>query len=119
MIVSKVEIKNKRNKNILCGCIYILNPKYDFSEFVIYLETSLKKVASENKEVYLCGDFNIDLLVDEINNYQLYLICSSGFLPLKLFNLPELWDNQTPSLNDNIFCDNLTQDWAIVAHKLA
>ena len=79
-----VEIKNKRNKNILCGCIY-RHPKYDLSEFMIYLGTSLKKIASENKEVYMCGDFNIDLLkVDEIINYQLYynLICSFGFLPL-------------------------------------
>ena len=40
-----VEIKNKRNKNILCGCIY-RHPKYDLSEFMIYLETSLKKIAS-------------------------------------------------------------------------
>ena len=64
MIVSKlygVEIKNKRNKNILCGCIY-RHPKYDLSEFMIYLETSLKKVVNENKEVYICADFNIDLL---------------------------------------------------------
>ena len=79
-----VEIKNKRNKNILCGCIY-RHPKYDLSEFMTYLETTLKRVDSENKEVYICGDFNIDLLkVDEINNYQLYynLICSFGFLPL-------------------------------------
>ena len=47
-----VEIKNKRNKNVLCGCI-CRHPKYDLSEFMIYLETSLKKIASENKEVYM------------------------------------------------------------------
>ena len=47
---------------------YYRHPKYDLSEFMIYLETSHKKVASENKEIYLCGDFNIDLLkVDEMN----------------------------------------------------
>ena len=53
--------------------------KYDLSEFMIYLETSLKSVVSET-----CGDFNIDLLkVHGINNYQLHnLICSIGFLPL-------------------------------------
>ena len=27
---------------------------------MIYLEASLKKVASENKEVNICGDFSID-----------------------------------------------------------
>ena len=106
-----VKIKNKRNKNIICGCIY-RHPKYDLSEFMIYLETSLKKVASENKEVYLCGDFNLDLLkVDEINNYQLYfnLICSFGFLPL-IIQPTRVVDIQTSSLIDNIFCNNLSDE---------
>ena len=101
-----VEIKNKRNKKY-CGCVY-RHPKYDLSEFVIYLEKSL----NENKEVYICGDFNIDLLiVDEINNYQLYynLICSFGFLPL-IIQPTRVVDNQTPSLIDNIFCNNLSDE---------
>ena len=104
-------VKNKRNKNILCGCVY-RHPKYDLSEFMIYLETSLKKVVNENKEVYICGDFNIDLLkVDEINNYQIYynLICSFGFLPLIIQPI-RVVDNQTPSLIDNIFCNNLSDE---------
>ena len=106
-----VEIKNKRNKNVLCGCIY-RHPKYDLSEFMIYLETSLKKIASENKEVYICGDINIDILkVDEINNYQLYynLICSFGFLPL-ITQPTRVMGNQTPSLIDNIFCNNIADE---------
>ena len=68
-----VEIKNKRNKNILCGCIY-RHPKYDLSEFMIYLETSLKKVVNENKEVYICGDFNIDLLKVEEKTITSFII---------------------------------------------
>ena len=51
-----IEIKNKNNKNISCGCLY-RHPKYDLSEFINYLETTLKKIASENKEVYICGVF--------------------------------------------------------------
>ena len=105
------EIKNKRNKNILCGCIY-RHPKYDLSKFMIYLETSLKKVDNENREVYICGDFNIDLLkVDERNNFQLYynLICSFGFLPL-IIQPTRVVDNQTPSLIDNIFSNNLSDE---------
>ena len=106
-----MEIKNKRSRNILCGCIY-RHPKYDLSEFMIHLETSLKKVASENKEVYLCGDFNIDLLkVDEINSYQLYynLICSFGFHSL-IIQPTRVVDSQTPFLIDNIFCNNLSDE---------
>ena len=47
-----VEIKDNMNKNIICACIY-RHPKYDLSEFMSYLETSLKKVVNENKEVYI------------------------------------------------------------------
>ena len=106
-----VEIKNTRNKNILRGCIY-RHPKHDRSEFMIYLETSLKNVSSENKEVNICGDFNVDLLkINEINNYQLYynLICSFGFLPL-IIQPTRVVDNQTPSLIDHIFTNNLSDE---------
>ena len=95
----------------MCGCIY-RHPKYDLSEFINYLETTLKKITSESKEVYLCGDFNIDSLnIDEINNYQLYynLLCSYGFLPL-IVQPTRVVENQTPSLIDNIFCNNLSEE---------
>ena len=45
-----IEIKNKNNKNILCGCIY-RHPTYNLSEFINYLEINLKKIKCENKEV--------------------------------------------------------------------
>ena len=64
-----------------------------FTETSMDLIQSLKKVASENKEVYLCGDFNIDLLkVDEIKitSFIITLFVFLAFF-LLLFNLPELW----------------------------
>ena len=54
-----IEIENKNSKNIVCGCLY-QHPHYDLSEFLHYLEKCLKIIAKENKEVYICGDFNID-----------------------------------------------------------
>ena len=48
-----IEIKNNHNKNILCGCIY-RHPKYNLLDFINYLETTRKKIANENKEVYIC-----------------------------------------------------------------
>ena len=106
-----IEIKNKNNKNILCGCIY-RHPTYNLSEFLNYLEINLKKIASENKEVYICGDFNVDLLkLDDISNYQLYynLLCSFGFLPL-IDQPTRVVENQVPSLIDNIFCNNISEE---------
>ena len=65
-----VEIKNKKSKNIVCGCIY-RHPRYDMSNFLNYMDSSLKTLTNENKEIYLCGDFNIDLL--KINTNLSYL----------------------------------------------
>ena len=63
-----IEVKNK-NKKTVYGCIY-RHPNHDTSEFNNYLEVTLKKLSSENKEVYICADFNIDLLkLDKIHNY--------------------------------------------------
>ena len=106
-----IEVKNKNKKNIVCGCIY-RHPNHDTSEFSNYLESLLKNVSSENKEVYICGDFNIDLLkLDIINNYQQYynLLCSFGFLPL-IVQPTRVVENQTPSLIDNIFSNNLSDE---------
>ena len=62
MIILKVYGLKLRTKikNIVCGCIYI-HPNHDTSEFNNYLDVTLKKLSRENKEVYICGDFNIRL----------------------------------------------------------
>ena len=51
------EISNKNSKNILCGCIY-RHPRFNLTDFLVYMEFVLKKAATEDKEVYICGDFN-------------------------------------------------------------
>ena len=51
------------------------------------------------------------LKLDKINNYQqLYnLLCSFGFLPL-IIQPTGVVENQTPSLIDNIFSNNLSDE---------
>ena len=56
-----VEISNKRSKNVICGSIY-RHPCNDTSDFLSYMEYILKILASEDKDVFLCGDFYINLL---------------------------------------------------------
>ena len=56
-----IEIKNTKSKNIVCGCIY-RHPRVDFEEFLKYLEKCLRVLSKEGKDVYISGDFNIDLL---------------------------------------------------------
>ena len=107
-----IEIKNKNSKNIICGCIY-RHPKTlisDFSEFNKYMDKTLNKIVQENKEIYICGDFNIDLL--KMNDFDSHLefytlLNSHGLLPF-IVQPTRVVDSQTPSLIDNIFSSNIS-----------
>ena len=106
-----IEIENKNSKNIICSCIY-RHPHHDLSEFLQYFEKCLKIIAKENKEVYICGDFNIDLLkIESINSNQEYynLLCSYGLLP-QIIQPTRLVENQSPSLIDNTFRNNISEE---------
>ena len=78
-----IEIKNKHSKNIVVGCIY-RHPHNNHQNFFQYLESCFGKLAKENNEIYICGDFNYDLIKMEtdhtIQNF-FNLLCSYGFLP--------------------------------------
>ena len=103
-----VEIKNKRSKNIICGNIYRHPHDMYFQDFLEYLEETLSKISSENKEIYICGDFNIDLLkLDSNTKYKQFydLMCSYGFAP-KILQPSRITEN-TATLIDNIFTNNL------------
>ena len=68
--------------------------------FIQYLEKCLKTVNNENKEIYMCGDFN-----QEYYN----LLCSFGLLP-HIIQPTRIVENETPSVIDNIFSNNLNDD---------
>ena len=69
-----IEIKNKNSKNIIIASIY--RHPHDtlalYDSFLDYLELTLIKLNKENKEIYLCGDFNSDIL--KIDTQQLQKI---------------------------------------------
>ena len=71
----------------------------------------MSQLTKENKEVYICGDFNFDLLNLENNHIcqEFYnLLCSYGFLP-KIIQPSRITDYHT-SLIDNIFSNNLSDE---------
>ena len=68
---SWIEVKNKKTKNIIIGHIY-RHPHNNLEEFFEYLEHCLVKVSKENKEIYITGDFNFDLLQMEMDVYMNY-----------------------------------------------
>ena len=56
-----IETKNNKKKNIICGCTY-RHPNTDSVKFIEYIESTLSKIDCNKYEVFLMGDFNIDLL---------------------------------------------------------
>ena len=105
-----IEIKNKNSKNIICGCIY-RHPHNNLDDFFKYLERCLATLANENKEVYIRGDFNLDLLkidTDHFTQYFFNLLCSYGMLPHIL--QPTRVTENTATVIDNIFSNNLQHD---------
>ena len=102
-----IEIKNNRSKNIVIASIY-RHPHNNFNEFFQYLENCVIKVVKENKELYICGDFNFDLVkIDSDYNTQHFfnLLCSYGFLPHIL--QPTRVTENTATVIDNIFSNNI------------
>ena len=68
-----VEINNKGCKNTVVGCLY-RHPHYNnINDFSKYINKCLIKLNKENKEVYIAGDFNIDLLKYETNTNHRYI----------------------------------------------
>ncbi len=107
-----VEIINEGKKNTIYGCIY-RHPSMDIQEFnKNYFENFLRNLSTENKTIYLLGDFNIDLLEidsdENIANYYNTLI-SNLFIPH--ITLPTRITPRSKTLIDNIFSNdpNFTQ----------
>ena len=107
-----IEIKNNKSKNIVVGCVY-RHPRRlakDFDDFNKYMDATLDKLVKERKEIYICGDFNIDLLkLNEIDNHMDFyaLMTAHGLLPF-ITQPSRVVEGQTPSLIDNIFSTNIS-----------
>ena len=54
-----IEVDNKNGTNFLFCCVY-RHPNTDIDEFSVYFQTTLPKLT--NKQVFIMGDFNINLL---------------------------------------------------------
>ena len=103
-----IEILNQKCKNVVIGCIY-RHPHYDnLDDFNSCMKNLFLKLNKENKEVYICGDFNINLLkyYGEIVVQDFYnLMYSNGYLPQ--INLLTGITDTTMTLTDNIFTNTM------------
>ena len=96
-----------KRTNIIVGCIYT-HPDNNIDDFnTNYLRPLLQKLSKESsKNVFLLGDFNIDLLkfnsCSSICNFLDEL--SPTYVTPQIF-LPSCITRSTKTLSDNIFCN--------------
>ena len=98
-----IEIIIPDHKNILVGVIY-RPPNSSLKEFLSYVTDLIKNPLFENKDCFLMGDFNINLLKHAENNVShefLEILLSASFLPL--VSKPTRVADSSATLIDNIF----------------
>ena len=84
--------------------------QYYQTDFWEYMDSTLHKLTKEGKEIYLCGDFNIDFLKTdtEKSSTDFYaLLSSNGLLPY-IIHPSRVVEDKAPSLIDNIFSNNIS-----------
>ena len=106
-----IEIINPRKSNIIVGVIY-KHPKMDVTDFNNYLLNNLlKKINQEQKNLFLLGDFNIDLMdynEHKPTNEFLDSLASNSYLPYII--QPSRHTSHSRTLIDNIFINVISKD---------
>ena len=91
--------------NIICGCIYRPPSMSSLSVFNELLSDMFGKILSENKYVYIFGDFNVNTMssvIGNANTQEFKDIFSSNYC-LPLITKPTRVTNSCSSLIDNIY----------------
>lgn len=100
-----IEIQFESKKNILCGLIYRQHSCPE--NFLNYLEETIDKYNMKNRNIYLIGDFNIDLLKCSSCKYSSnFLLELQSCLLLPTIDKPTRVYNSSATLIDNIFTNN-------------
>ena len=106
-----VEIVNDKLSNDIIGLIY-RHPCMDADEFnkKFLLDLSYKLLQEKKKSIYICGDFNLNLLsVDHSPTTDFFDICSSSLL-LPTIHIPTKINKKTDTLIDNILTNKYNHD---------
>ena len=96
-----IEILNKKQKNLIIGCVY-KHPKHEVKDFTNnHMMPLLDKLSNENKDITIMGDFNVNLINcnDDKNNF-LDTMLSHSFLPF--IATPTRITRNAKTLNDSI-----------------
>ena len=96
----------KKKKNIICGIVY---RKHNSPEsFQSYLDEVLESKSSNDKTIYIMGDFNISLLnVETCNFIKDFLLSSQSYSFFPTSDEPTRVNNNSDTLIDNIFANDV------------
>ena len=101
-----IEIVDANKKKNICGVVYRKHEKAD--DFLNYLSSSIELYSSRNRNIYVMGDFNIDLLKFESCSYSKELLeLTQSFSLLPAVDKPTRVYGNSATLIDNIFSNNL------------
>ncbi len=113
-----IEIERKQQRNILVGVIYRAHTNKD--DFINEINPIIDQIMAENKDTYIMGDFNIDLLKEEderaIHDY-LNMILSFNLIPS--INKPTRITEKSATLIDNILTNNIDISSAILVTDIS
>ena len=101
-----IEIDFLHCKNIICGVIYRQHNSPE--QFQTYFDSTLEKLSSLDKPIYIMGHFNIDLLKSESNDFSHnFLISMQSYSFLPVIDKPSRVYNDSATLIDNILVNRL------------
>ena len=103
-----IEIINSKKSNIVVGCFY-KHPNMDVLDFNSLINQLIEKISKEQKQIFLLGDFNVNLL--NYNEHQptnefLDSLASNSITPYIL--QPTRITSHSKTLIDNIFSNALS-----------
>ena len=119
----KIKHKSPGSKVNIIGNIYRVPKELlpDFHTFQDEFDEVLELLRTNRSPIYLCGDFNIDLLkINTKNHYNTFYnnLTAAGYLPR--ISMPTRVTNQSATLIDNIFSTELyNNESAIIVNNIS
>ena len=102
-----ITVKLLLKTQIIVSCLY-RKPSSKIDDFMECIESMLSCI---KRSIYICGDFNIDLLNYNVNNNTKFFVDQMFSMSLfPLINKPTCITNQCHSIIDNIYTNSINED---------
>ena len=99
-----VEINVPKGQNVIVGVLY-RPPKSNVDNYLTYFDSLLKRLSKENKQIYLLGDYNLDLLKVNSNKVLSIMNIISLYGFYVQINIPTRISKTSATLIDNILAN--------------